>query len=94
MSVTVGVPNVPRSPPSTANSALWRLSHVVVGSPEAEGTFTFFVRGLGFKVSDRIPGVGAFLRCSTDHDNVLVQAAWYHLTPARRSGPTTLRSPC
>jgi hypothetical protein len=29
----------------------------------------------GFKVSDRIAGVGAFMRCSTDHHNVLVLAA-------------------
>ena len=26
-------------------------------------------------MSDRIPGVGAFLRCSTDHHNLLVQGA-------------------
>ena len=52
-----------------------RLSHVVLGSPDADATHRFFVEGLGFKVSDRVPGVGAFLRCSTDHHNVLVQGA-------------------
>jgi catechol 2,3-dioxygenase-like lactoylglutathione lyase family enzyme len=52
-----------------------RLSHVVLGSPDADATHAFFTEGLGFKVSDRIPGVGAFLRCSTDHHNVLVQGA-------------------
>ena len=52
-----------------------RLSHVVLGSPDADGTHRFFAEGLGFKVSDRVPGVGAFLRCSTDHHNVLVQGA-------------------
>jgi hypothetical protein len=30
---------------------------------------------LGFKGSDRIKDVGAFMRCSTDHHNVLVLAA-------------------
>jgi len=34
-----------------------------------------FTDGLGFKVSDRIKGVGAFMRCSTDHHNVLVLGA-------------------
>jgi catechol 2,3-dioxygenase-like lactoylglutathione lyase family enzyme len=52
-----------------------RLSHVVLGTPDADATHRFFTDGLGFKVSDRIPGVGAFLRCSTDHHNVLVQRA-------------------
>jgi catechol 2,3-dioxygenase-like lactoylglutathione lyase family enzyme len=52
-----------------------RLSHVVLGSPDADATRRFFTEGLGFKVSDRVPGVGAFLRCSTDHHNVLVQGA-------------------
>jgi catechol 2,3-dioxygenase-like lactoylglutathione lyase family enzyme len=52
-----------------------RLSHVVLGSPDADATGRFFTEGLGFKVSDRVPGVGAFLRCSTDHHNVLVQGA-------------------
>jgi catechol 2,3-dioxygenase-like lactoylglutathione lyase family enzyme len=52
-----------------------RLSHVVLGSTDADATHRFFTEGLGFKVSDRIPGVGAFMRCSTDHHNVLVQGA-------------------
>jgi catechol 2,3-dioxygenase-like lactoylglutathione lyase family enzyme len=52
-----------------------RLSHVVLGSPDVDASHRFFVDGLGFKVSDRIPGVGAFLRCSTDHHNLLVQGA-------------------
>jgi catechol 2,3-dioxygenase-like lactoylglutathione lyase family enzyme len=52
-----------------------RLTHVVLGSPDADATHRFFTEGLGFKVSDRVPGVGAFLRCSTDHHNVLVQGA-------------------
>ena len=52
-----------------------RLSHVVLGSTDADATHRFFTEGLGFKVSDRIPRVGAFLRCSTDHHNLLVQGA-------------------
>jgi catechol 2,3-dioxygenase-like lactoylglutathione lyase family enzyme len=51
-----------------------RLGHVVVGSVDAEQSVRFFVDGLGFKVSDRA-GVGAFLRCSTDHHNLLVMPA-------------------
>ena len=51
-----------------------RLSHVATTSTDPEATRRFFVEGLGFRVSEEIPGFGAaFLRCSTDHHNVLVQ---------------------
>jgi catechol 2,3-dioxygenase-like lactoylglutathione lyase family enzyme len=51
-----------------------RLSHVVTTSTDAASSRRFFVEGLGFAVSDEVPGLGAaFLRCSTDHHNVLVQ---------------------
>jgi catechol 2,3-dioxygenase-like lactoylglutathione lyase family enzyme len=52
-----------------------KLGHVVLGSPDASASRRFFVDGLGFKVSDEIAGIAAFLRCSTDHHNVLVQPA-------------------
>lgn len=52
-----------------------KLGHVVLGSPDQEATQRFFTDGLGFKVSDSIAGFAAFLRCSTDHHNVLVQGA-------------------
>ena len=35
----------------------------------------FFTEGLGFKVSDTVPFLASFMRCSTDHHNVLVQQA-------------------
>jgi catechol 2,3-dioxygenase-like lactoylglutathione lyase family enzyme len=49
-----------------------KLGHAVLGSTDYRTTTSFFTDGLGFKVSDRIKGVGAFMRCSTDHHNVLV----------------------
>ncbi len=52
-----------------------KLGHAVVGSTDHEASAAFFVDGLGFKVSDRIKGAGAFMRCSTDHHNVLVLGA-------------------
>ncbi|WP_336158863.1 VOC family protein [Amycolatopsis sp. VC5-11] len=52
-----------------------KLGHVVVGSPDHERTIRFFTAGLGFKTSDAIKGHGAFMRCSTDHHNVLALAA-------------------
>jgi len=52
-----------------------KLGHAVLGSTDHRATTAFFVDGLGFKVSDRIKDVGAFLRCSADHHNVLVLAA-------------------
>lgn len=52
-----------------------RLGHVVVGSTDIGATQRFFTAGLGFKISDYIGDKGAFMRCSTDHHNVLALAA-------------------
>jgi Glyoxalase/Bleomycin resistance protein/Dioxygenase superfamily len=52
-----------------------KLGHAVLGSTDYRATMSFFVDGLGFKISDRIKDVGAFMRCSTDHHNVLVMTA-------------------
>jgi catechol 2,3-dioxygenase-like lactoylglutathione lyase family enzyme len=52
-----------------------KLGHVVIGSTDRAATQRFFTDGLGFKVSDEVLGVAAFMRCSTDHHNVLVQQA-------------------
>ncbi|MGW9438622.1 VOC family protein [Streptomyces sp. NPDC055607] len=49
-----------------------RLGHAVVGTTDFDTTTAFFRDGLGFKASDYIKGHGAFLRCSTDHHNILV----------------------
>jgi catechol 2,3-dioxygenase-like lactoylglutathione lyase family enzyme len=49
-----------------------KLGHAVLGSTDFERSRAFFVGGLGFKVSDHIKGAGTFMRCSTDHHNVLV----------------------
>jgi catechol 2,3-dioxygenase-like lactoylglutathione lyase family enzyme len=53
-----------------------RLGHVVLGSTDVDATIRFVTEGIGFKVSDVVGGGhGAFLRCSTDHHNLLVQRA-------------------
>lgn len=52
-----------------------KLGHAVLGTTDFEATRDFFVSGLGFKVSDSIKDAGAFLRCSTDHHNVMVMRA-------------------
>jgi len=52
-----------------------KLGHAVLGSTDYEATQAFFINGLGFKVSDHIKGAGTFMRCSTDHHNVLVLSA-------------------
>jgi len=52
-----------------------KLGHVVIGSTDQQGSQRFFGDGLGLKVSDTVPGLAAFMRCSTDHHNVLVQQA-------------------
>ena len=52
-----------------------KLGHVVLGSTDQEASQKLFTEGLGFKISDTVPGLAAFMRCSTDHHNVLVQQA-------------------
>lgn len=52
-----------------------RLGHAVAGTTDLEASMRFFIDGLGFKVSDYIAGAGAFMRCSTDHHNVLMMKA-------------------
>jgi catechol 2,3-dioxygenase-like lactoylglutathione lyase family enzyme len=52
-----------------------KLGHVVIGTTDFDATAAFFRDGLGFKASDYIKDAGAFLRCSTDHHNVLVLRA-------------------
>ncbi|WP_067823424.1 VOC family protein [Nocardia inohanensis] len=77
--------NAPGSPerPDTRAPAVLRttpvrprkLGHVVLGSTDQERSQRFFTEGIGLRVSDTVPGLAAFLRCSTDHHNVLVQQA-------------------
>ena len=53
-----------------------KLGHVVLASSDAPRTRGFFVDGFGFQVSDEAPAIHAtFMRCSTDHHNLLVQSA-------------------
>src|SRR6202035_4291055 len=52
-----------------------KLGHVVIGTPDAEASQRFFVDGVGFKISDQVRDVATFMRCSTDHHNLLLQPA-------------------
>jgi hypothetical protein len=52
-----------------------RLGHLVLGSPDPIGTSKFFLDGVGFRLSDQIAGMLSFMRCSSDHHNLLVQPA-------------------
>ena len=65
----------PRVSPGPARSARASSATPCSAAPTTAPLTSFFTDGLGFKVSDRIAGVGAFMRCSTDHHNVLVLAA-------------------
>jgi catechol 2,3-dioxygenase-like lactoylglutathione lyase family enzyme len=52
-----------------------RLGHAVLTTTDLASTSRFFVELLGFRVSDYIGQVGVFLRCSTDHHNLLLLQA-------------------
>ncbi len=51
------------------------LTHLVLGTPDLDATLAFLTGVLGFEVSDALPGIIAFTRCSEVHHNVAVQAA-------------------
>ncbi|MCX4904662.1 VOC family protein [Streptomyces sp. NBC_00878] len=68
---TSRAPGIVRSSPVRPR----KLGHAVLGTTNFAATTSFFADGLGFKVSDLMGEVGAFLRCSTDHHNLLVLAA-------------------
>ena len=52
-----------------------KLGHVVIGTTELDASRRFFMEGIGFKLSDEIKNAASFLRCSTDHHNLLIQRA-------------------
>lgn len=52
-----------------------KLGHVVLGSTDVEASERLFLDILGFEVSDTIRKVGKFMRCSSDHHNLMVSNA-------------------
>jgi catechol 2,3-dioxygenase-like lactoylglutathione lyase family enzyme len=49
-----------------------RLGHAVLGTTDYQASIKFFTDGIGFKISDIVKDQGAFMRCSSDHHNLLV----------------------
>lgn len=49
------------------------LTHIVYGSPDLAATLQFFTEGLGFAISDELPGIIAFTRCGEMHHNLALQ---------------------
>ncbi len=47
-----------------------KLGHVTVGTPNPVEVESAFVNVLGFRISDRFPGVLAWARCNADHHSV------------------------
>jgi len=58
-----GLPTFERADPR-------RLGHVLFFTPDPDAATRFYTETLGFKVSDRVPGILSFMRCSTDHHNI------------------------
>jgi catechol-2,3-dioxygenase len=46
-----------------------------MGSPDPVAAAKFFTEGIGFRVSDVVAGIATFMRCSSDHHNLLIQPA-------------------
>jgi catechol 2,3-dioxygenase-like lactoylglutathione lyase family enzyme len=51
------------------------LAHAVIGSPNQPATLAFFTDLIGFEISDQLPGIIAFTRCSESHHNLAIQLA-------------------
>jgi catechol-2,3-dioxygenase len=75
----VGVETAPRAAGADADPyriahgsipSIRKLGHVTIGTPEADAVERVFVDVLGFRVSDRFPGVLAWARCNADHHSV------------------------
>ena len=49
-----------------------RLGHIVIGTNDILATHDFYVKGLGFRISDIVGGLAFFMRCSPDHHNFLL----------------------
>ncbi len=67
-----------RRSPVYERAAPVKIGHVVFFTPHLEDTEAFYVDGLGFRVSDRYPGRGVFLRCREEgghHDLFLLRVS-------------------
>jgi catechol 2,3-dioxygenase len=47
-----------------------KLGHVTIGTPDVQSVEDVFVNVLGFRISDRFPGVISWARCNADHHSV------------------------
>jgi len=57
-----------------------RLGHVLYATSDLEASSRFLREVLGFRLTDSVPGVIEFLRCSTDHHNIgLIASPTPHL---------------
>lgn len=52
-----------------------RLGHALYTTTDLDGSIAFLTGVLGFRVSDTVPGIIAFTRCSTDHHNIGLSTA-------------------
>lgn len=52
------------------HNLLQKLGHVTIGTPDPAAVERVFVNVLGFRISDRFPGVLAWARCNRDHHSV------------------------
>ena len=54
-----------------------KVSHVVLNTPDMEGTQAFYETVLGFRVSDYSADQMVFLRCNSDHHSIALVRAQY-----------------
>ena len=62
-------------PEANFNTQPRRLGHVLLFSPDIDRQRDFYIRVLGFRLSDRSQNLVLFLRCTTDHHNIAFLAS-------------------
>jgi len=66
-----------------------KVSHVVLNTPDMEGTQEFYAHVLGFRVSDYSADQMVFMRCNTDHHSIaLVRNAYASVNHVAFEMPT------
>ena len=58
------------NPPFAERAAPRRLGHVMMFSPQIDKQRAFYTDILGLLISDDVPGIVTFLRCTSDHHNI------------------------
>jgi catechol 2,3-dioxygenase-like lactoylglutathione lyase family enzyme len=67
--------DVERGAPGSGGAVPEKLSHIVLNTPDIDGTTAFYTDVLGLRISDWSEHVMSFLRCNPEHHSIAFNAA-------------------